>query len=164
MALRKRLLAMSRRLHPDFFSNAETTVRERAERNTAELNAAFEILDDDFHRADWLVKSLGGPGEADERQMPPAFLAEVLEWNETIEEARDAAPDSSERAALDPLETGLREQREELMSLISEQLEPLPQAHDPLLTQVRRNLNAIRYVDRSLREISEIRLAQSGKS
>jgi len=164
MALRKRLLALSRRLHPDFFSNAEETVRERAQRNTAELNAAFEILDDDFHRADWLVKSLGGPTEADERQMPPAFLAEVLEWNETIEEAQGAAPDSAERAALDPLEASLREQREELMGLISEKLDPLPPAHDPLLTEVRRNLNAIRYVDRSLREISEIRLAQPSES
>ena len=164
MALRKRLLALSRRLHPDFFSNAEATVRERAERNTAELNAAFEILDDDFHRADWLVKSLGGPTEEDERKMPPAFLAEVLEWNETIEEAKDAEPDSSERAALDPLEKSLREQRQELMDLISAKLDPLPKAHDPLLTEVRRNLNAIRYIDRSLREISEIRLAQTTES
>ena len=114
MDLRKRLLSLSRELHPDFHVNSDDATRARAERNTAELNAAFEILANDFHRADWLVKSLGGPGEADERQMPPAFLAEVLEWNETIEEARDAAPDSSERAALDPLETGLREQREGL--------------------------------------------------
>jgi len=164
MALRKRLLSLSRHLHPDFFSNAEMTVRERAQRNTAELNAACEILDDDFHRADWLVKSLGGPGEEDERQMPPAFLAEVLEWNETIEEAKGTAKDSSERAALDPLEADLRGQREELMNLISAKLDPLPQAHDPILTAVRRNLNAIRYVDRSLREISEIRLAQSSES
>jgi molecular chaperone HscB len=164
MALRKRLLSLSRHLHPDFFSNAEQTVRERAQRNTAELNAAFEILDDDFHRADWLVKSLGGPSEAEERQMPPAFLAEVLEWNETIEEAKDAEPDTPERAALDPLETSLREQRKELMNLISAKLDPLPEAHDPILAQARRNLNAIRYVDRSLREISEIRLAQPSES
>lgn len=164
MALRKRLLALSRQLHPDFFSNAEEAVRELAQRNTAELNAAFEILDDDFHRADWLVKSLGGPSEDDERQMPVEFLTEVLEWNEAIEEARGAEPDSPELEALRGLEDTLKQERAALMKQVSEKLDPLPEAHDPILAQARRNLNAIRYVDRSLREISEIRLAQASKS
>ena len=164
MALRKRLLALSRQLHPDFYGNADAQVRELAQRNTAELNAAFEILDDDFHRADWLVKSLGGPTQEDERQMPPAFLAEVLEWNETIEEAREAEPGSSERAALDELEKELRAERQNVMNSIESKLDPLPDAHAPILAEVRRNLNAIRYIDRSLREIDEIRLTQSSRT
>jgi molecular chaperone HscB len=164
MALRKRLLSLSRQLHPDFYGNADALVRDRAQRNTAELNAAFEILDDDFHRADWLVKSLGGPTEKDERQMPAAFLAEVLEWNETIEEARHAEPNSPEREALDELEGELRGEREDVMTEIEAKLDPLPEMHAPLLAEVRRNLNAIRYIDRSLREITEIRLAQASKT
>ena len=96
--------------------------------------------------------------------MPAAFLAEVLEWNETIEEARDAEPDSAERAALEELENELRSQREEVMAAIESKLDPLPDAHAPILTEVRLHLNAIRYVDRSLREIAEIRLAEASNA
>ncbi len=161
MALRKRLLTLSRQLHPDFHIHADTGTRALAERNTAELNAAFEILSDDFRRADWIVKSLAGPSESDERQMPSEFLAEVMEWNETVEDARDAPADSPARAELDPLATSLEEQRARVMSEISDRLVPLPEAHAPVLREVRRRLNAVRYIDRTLGEIAELRLADA---
>ena len=161
MTLRKRLLHLSRHLHPDVHGTADPALRERAQRNTAELNAAFEILDDDFHRADWLVKSLGGPGEVQERQMPPEFLAEVMEWNEAVEEAGDAAPGAPERARLDDLEQTLLGEREELMAVVAAALTPLPEMRSPKLTEVRRKLNAVRYLDRTLHTISELRLSQA---
>jgi len=164
MELRKRLLQLSRRLHPDFHGSASQETRARAERNTAELNAAFELLDDDCRRADWLVRSLGGPGQDEERQMPAAFLSEVLEWSETIEEARNAAPGSPERAALGPLETSLREQRARTMESISDSLTPLPHTNAPELVEIRRSLNAVRYLDRALGEIAELRLSEASTS
>jgi molecular chaperone HscB len=164
MALRKRLLALSRRMHPDLHGTADEATRTRAERNTAELNAAFEILSDDFRRADWLVKSLDGPTEKEERQMPPAFLAEVLEWSEAIEEARGAAPGSDARAGLEPLEETLRAERAKAMAEVSRQLTPLPELHAPELVDVRRLLNTIRYLDRTLKEIAELRLEQASST
>ena len=161
MALRKRLLQLSRQLHPDFHGAADTRTRALAERNTAELNAAFEILESDFRRADWLVRSLGGPSEAQERQMPSEFLAEVLDWNETIEEARSAAPGSPQRDALGTLGDALRAQRAATIALVSELLTPLPTTNAPELTQARRKLNAVRYLDRALREITELGLQGS---
>lgn len=152
-ALRRSLLALSRRMHPDFHGH-DPDARRIAEANTAELNAAFEVLDDDLRRADWLVASLGGPSESDERQMPPEFLMEVMEWNETVEAAREGA----DPAKLDPLERELRERHDSLVSRVGAMLDPLPEAGAPVLTDARRLLNAVRYVDKTLREIAELRL------
>ena len=161
MTLRKRLLRLSRHLHPDVHRTADDETRERAERNTAELNAAFEILEDEFRRADWLVKSLGGPDEEAERQMPQAFLMEVLEWNEAIEDAQNSSPGSDERARLESLENELRGERESVMGEVASMLNPLPQMNAPGLTEVRQKLNAVRYLDRALHQIAELRLEQA---
>jgi molecular chaperone HscB len=156
--LKKRLLALQRRMHPDFFGGADPAERELAERNTAELNAAHRDLADDARRADLLVRTLGGPDEQAERQMPQEFLMEVLEWNETLEEAREAAPGSPARAAIDDLESELRRQRAAALERVAGLLVPAPAPGAAALTEARRELNAVRYVDRTLSTLAELRL------
>jgi len=156
-ALRKRLLALSRRVHPDFFA-ASPTDRARAEENTALLNKAHEVLADPFRRADWLVRHLGGPAEEESRDMPPEFLAEVLEWNEAIDEARSAPPDSPERRGLETLGAALEAERTACNARIAALLVPLPAAGATALKDARRELNAARYLGRALRQIRELRL------
>jgi DnaJ-domain-containing protein 1 len=112
-ALRKRMLALSRALHPDFHARAGADTRRRAEDGTAALNAAYRVLVDDLRRADWIVAALGGPGEDQDRSMPTAFLQSVLEWNEAIEAARGTEEGSPERAALLPLARELAAARAE---------------------------------------------------
>ena len=157
-ALKKRLLALQRRMHPDFFGGADAAQRALAERNTAELNAAERVLADDVRRADLLVRRLGGPDEQAERQMPQAFLVEVLEWNETLEQARAAPAGSPERAALDELEARLAEERRAALERIAARLEPLPEPRSRALTDARKELNAVRYLERALATLSELRL------
>jgi molecular chaperone HscB len=158
-AARRRLLELSRALHPDFHAGDDAETRRLAEDNTAALNAAFRVLSDDFRRADWLVRSLGGPGEDEERAMPPEFLQSVLEWNETIEEARAAAPGSSERARLAGLAAELRDTRAATMGRVGALLTPLPAPGSQALRAARQELNALRYLDRALRELGELLLA-----
>jgi Fe-S protein assembly co-chaperone HscB len=157
-ALRKRLLRLSRHLHPDFHGAADVATRELAAHHSAELNSAYDTLSDDASRADHLVRALGGPDELKERAMPQAFLMEVLEWNEALEAARDSAAGSPERAALGALKTELDAQRAAQMQSIARALEPLPAAQSPALTEVRRALNAVRYIDRASGEIAELAL------
>lgn len=156
--LRRRLTRFSRLVHPDFFSAAESDVRERAERNSARLNSAFETLSDAIRRADWLVAHLDGPTEEAERSMPKPFLLEVLEWNEVLEEARAASkPDPR----VDALADDLSVRREASLRTITRLLEPLPARGSPALTTARRELNAVRYLDRALRTIEALRLAHA---
>lgn len=156
--LQKRLLRFTRLLHPDFFATAESAERERAERGTALVNRAHEVLVDDVARADWLVNHLAGPSEQEERQMPQAFLMEVLEWNETLEEARESALGSDERAALPAFAERLRAERAEILESLGDKLDPLPASGAEVLRDVRRDLNAVRYLDRALNELESLRL------
>lgn len=154
--LRKRLLALSRALHPDFHATGDTDRRRRAEDNTAALNAAFQVLSDDVRRADWFVRALGGPREDEERTMPAAFLQEVLEWNEAIEEARTAPPDSPARVALATLGADLQRAHADGVQRVATLLTPPPARGAADLRRVRQELNALRYVERARREIGEL--------
>jgi len=159
--LRRRLLRFSRMMHPDYFAAAAPEQRALAERNSAELNRAHEILSDDARRADWLVTRLGGPSESEQRQMPQEFLMEVIEWNETLDAARGARPGSSERAALDALESTLRTAREETLADIAGGLTPLPEPGSAALSDSRKQLNGLRYLNKTLNEIAALRLAEA---
>lgn len=162
-ALRRKLVALSRLVHPDYFGNADAATRELAERNSSALNAAFELVNDDLSRADWLVRARGGPSESELRDMPRAFLADVLEWNETLEEARASQVDGPARARVDALESELGQRRAELLQALAEVLAPLPENGAPALAEARRAINAARYVDRALAEIQGLRLAHAGR-
>lgn len=157
--LRKRLLRLSRLTHPDFFAGSDPEGQGQAERASAALNAANKQLADPVRRADWLVGWLGGPGESEERQMPQAFLMEVLEWNETLEEARADARTEGAHAALDALEAELGSRRAECLEALTDGLTPLPERGDSRLTDLRRDLNALRYIDRTMGEIRSLRLS-----
>ncbi|MBL8859013.1 MAG: hypothetical protein JNL28_10940 [Planctomycetes bacterium] len=157
--LRKRVLKVSRDIHPDFFGTSAPGVRELAEKNSARVNKAFEILSDDAERADWIVRDLGGPDEQEERAMPREFLMEVLDWNEILEEARSRTEALDPR--LEPLASELSERRGQAIASIGALLTPMPPRGSPNLVRVRQELNSIRYVDRALAEIEALRLARA---
>jgi molecular chaperone HscB len=164
--LQKKLFSATRRMHPDFFGGAAPEERALAERNTAELNSAHRLLSNDYRRADWLLRSLGGPDEKAEREMPRAFLMEVLEWNEALEAARESQPGSPERAALASLGTELRGRRSEVIGRAGDAIDTAlsddaAERDAAALTEVRRLLNAVRYLDRALDEMESLRLAQA---
>jgi molecular chaperone HscB len=159
--LRRRLLRFSRMMHPDYFAAAEPELRALAERNSAELNRAHEILSDDGRRADYLVTRLGGPSESEQRQMPQEFLMEVLEWNETLDDARGAGPGSPERAALDTLESALRTARTQTLADVAGGLTPLPEPGSAALFDTRKRLNGLRYLNKTLNEIAALRLEEA---
>jgi molecular chaperone HscB len=150
--LRRRLLRYSRLTHPDFFATAGEAEKEQAERATAVLNSAFAVLSDDAARADYLVRSLGGPDENAERAMPQEFLMEVLEWNELLDAARrgEGLP-AGFRAELES-------RRAQAIAGIAKLLDPLPASGAASLREVRRGLNVVRYVDRALGELEALRL------
>ena len=161
-ALRKRLLRLQRLLHPDFHGQAGEMQQELAEHNTAELNAAYEVLHDEAKRASFLIRHLGGPTESGERQMPQAFLMEVMEWNETLEALQATSTGSNAQQAgaqAAELYADLSVERvrvlDELLDALDDALQP---GAKPDLVSLRRQSNAIRYIDRALAEASQIRL------
>lgn len=157
--LRRRMLRFSRMTHPDFFANSGPEMLERAERASAILNASHAVLADEAARADWLIGSLGGPDENEERAMPKEFLLEVLEWNELLEEARSSSAVTQER--LSSLRSELERRRGAALEAVSSLFHPLPPRGSPALREARREVNVVRYVDRTLGELEALRLSRA---
>jgi molecular chaperone HscB len=155
--LERRLVRFGRLVHPDFFAAAPAEQRARAERNSARLNAAHAVLADDAARADWIVTHLGGPAAGKERDLPRDFLMEVLEWNETLEAAADA-PDRLGR--LEPLDAELSARRRAALERVAALLTPLPERGAAPLRDARQELDVLRYLDRSLARIEDLRVGR----
>jgi len=153
--LKKRLLSASRLVHPDFHG-ADAASRALAEALSARLNRAHAILADEARRADALVVLLGGPDESTSREMPREFLLEVLEWNEVLEEARQA---HSWSATVESLRDELAVRRHGVLADVRALLAPTPARGDGRLQPARAKLNAARYLDRALGELEALRLS-----
>lgn len=159
--LKRRLLRFARLVHPDFFATAGEPQRQAAEAASAALNSAFEVLVDEASRADWLIRHFGGPDEQADRSMPKSFLMEVLDWNEALEAARASAPSAPERQAIVRLAAELGERRRQVFDSIGARFLAHAAGKSGQLALARQDLNAARYLDKTLAEIAGLRVAQS---
>src|SRR5215213_7932505 len=94
--LERAYLAHSRAVHPDFHLAGASSELDASLELSAAVNEAYNTLRDPFTRAEHLLALEGGPSASEHKQMPPAFLAEMLEAREEIEQAR-GKPAESER-------------------------------------------------------------------
>lgn len=85
-SLRQRFYDLSRRMHPDNFAGRSPQEVERSTRNAAILNQAYRTLRDPLTRAAYLVERAGAPKPIQD----PAFLMEMMEIQETLEEGSPA--------------------------------------------------------------------------
>jgi DnaJ-domain-containing protein 1 len=145
-------------MHPDFFAAAPQAARDLAGRNSARLNDAYATLLDPARRTEWILTDRGAPSAQAERTMPQSFLMQVLEWNETLDSARETQG-AARTSALQSLLTELSPQREALLVRLGSLLDPLPAPGSPALLAARRELNALAYLDRALAQIESLRLS-----
>ena len=140
--LERSYLERSREAHPDFHSGSDA-----AEIASAEINQAYVTLKDPFRRAESLLQLLGGPSPGEQKEMPPAFLMEMLELRERIELADLAERDSIERE--------ISEREADLFAGISKMFErsQTPTVDPALLIGIRRELNAAKYLRGLLRDL-----------
>lgn len=80
----------AKRVHPDLFGHASSVERKLALRATEALNLAYRTLKDVRTRAEYLMTLRGGEigGEAS-RTHDPAFLMEMMDLQERIDETED---------------------------------------------------------------------------
>jgi molecular chaperone HscB len=151
--LERAYLARSRAVHPDYHLSGSDSELAASLELSAALNEAYNTLRDPFRRADYLLSLEGGPSASEHKQMPPAFLAEMLEARERIEQARGKP---AEVATLDA-EFGTRfaaiMQQVAGLFAKAEQLPAGDRERANLLTQVRGLLNAAKYVRGLLRDL-----------
>lgn len=148
--LERAYLARSRAVHPDYHLAASASELAASLELAAALNEAYNTLRDPFTRAEYLLALEGGPGASEQKQMPAAFLAEMLEAREQIELAR------GNPTAVAQLDVEFGQRFAAILVEIGQLLDHIqtgPADHAKLLVQVRTLLNAAKYIRGLLRDL-----------
>lgn len=141
--VRRAWLERSASVHPDRTGPGDAEAARRA----AALNDARRTLEDPERRAGALLARLGGPSMAADKSLPPGLLAEFLEVQEAVDEARAA------ERPLDEYERWARTKRDEHIQRAGE-LFARASPNDPRsLAAIRTELNAWRYVERLIEQL-----------
>lgn len=110
--LEQRYYALSRRLHPDRFSDRPPAEQVASVRMTAIVNNAYRTLKDPVQRALYWLELNGESLGRDNERVPPALAARVFEVQEQLEELRAARPagaDGALRAAVESVRDELQD-------------------------------------------------------
>jgi molecular chaperone HscB len=155
--IERQYLARSRAVHPDYHTAGSSADLAASLDVSAALNEAYTTLRDPFTRAEYLLTLEGGPSASEHKQMAPAFLAEMLEARERVEEVRSAANTCSAGVVELAEEFGTR--YDGLLAAVGKsfaELDALPPDDERRLavrTGIRANLNAAKYVRGLIRDL-----------
>ena len=128
-----------RAAHPDRAGGGEE--HSEAARSAAALNEARTILRDPLRRGESLL-SRRGAGPADPSALPQAFLHEMFEWRERLEEALGEGDAEALAELAREAHARRGETLERLATLFAEP------KHAEVATAIRLELNVLRYFDR----------------
>jgi molecular chaperone HscB len=105
--LTKRFFELSRRFHPDYFATAGEEAQAEALEKSAQLNKAFKTFQHPDSTLQYALELKGLLEENEKYQLPPDFLAQMMEINEQLMDAKmedDPQALESIRTALSSLE------------------------------------------------------------
>jgi molecular chaperone HscB len=106
-ALEKTFHELSRKYHPDYFSQAPAAEKTQAVRMTALLNDAYRTLRHPVSRVEYLLGLHGF--KSDGSKVPQSLLMEVFEINEQLEEVKAGRASAQE---VESLRSQIKENRE----------------------------------------------------
>lgn len=147
-------IALSRHAHPDYHVDDSPEVRLLSMTVSSAVNQAFRTLSDPVRRASYLLELLGGPSSAEDKSVPEGFLETMMMMQEELADAQQAGNGEE----LVRLREVLRTQQEGLMKRVAALYTELDEAvsceatRQDLLGQIRRQLNAVAYVRKLLRQ------------
>ena len=150
-ALEAAYLARSRELHPDLFGDASGLEQQASLGMSSRLNEAYQVLRDPWRQADYLLTLEGGPSPAEQKQMPPEFLEEMLELRMAIADLEEG--ESPERASM---AEALSLRKSAFISQVGGMFDGLAKAPDRAraLQGVRQVLNAWKFIEGLLRDLA----------
>ncbi len=148
-AIERAYLAQSAQCHPDLIGDDD-----EASRRSAELNDAKAALANPESRANALLAVLGGPSKEQDRTLPNGFLLEMMETREEIE-ADIASGSEAKRSTWKEWSARERERYTKTVSMLFKQT--------PVDTsEIRKQLNAWRYIERLIEQLTDTTPEQSG--
>lgn len=110
--LESKFYELSKKFHPDFYSNGSDAEKEFSLDKSSYLNTAYTTLKDPFSRAKYLLKLLWREKPGQQKNIPRELLMEVMELHEMI----DSLKQESDPKKKHELETEVNRIRGELNS------------------------------------------------
>ena len=119
----------------------------------AKLNAAKMTLSDPESRANLLLARMGGPSKEVNRELPEGFLMTMMEAREKLE----GAASRRDSAGIEKWRGWAAEERDGHIARVGALFEEARVKREgALLTAVRKELNAWRYIERMLEQVEEL--------
>lgn len=84
--LTKKYLQLQKRYHPDNYSLSDENEQNQSLEMSSLINKAFAVFKDDLKTIGYFLEIKGLISEDEKYQLPPAFLMEMMEVNEQIDE------------------------------------------------------------------------------
>jgi molecular chaperone HscB len=106
--VKKKFYELSRQYHPDRFTLSGDTAKAEALRMSALNNEAYKVLNDPDATMSYILKLHEALEDEEKYNLPPAFLLEVMELNETLSDYEtDPENETAKSQASDSLEEQL---------------------------------------------------------
>jgi len=93
--IRKRYLELTRQFHPDYHVQTSGDEKQTALEQTAELNKAYKTLSSQDATIRYVLQLKGLLEDEEKYSLPPDFLMEMMELNESLAEAEMEADENS---------------------------------------------------------------------
>ena len=84
--LAKKYFELQKKFHPDFFTQATEYEQGEALETSSQINKALKTLKNEDETIKYVLQLKGLLEEEEKYQLPPDFLMEVMEMNETLSE------------------------------------------------------------------------------
>ena len=100
----KMYFELQKKFHPDFYTNENEADRENALEQSAAVNEAYRIFQNPDKTIEYFLQVKGVITPDEKYQLPPDFLMEMMELNESFESMDETALQSQ----INDFETGLK--------------------------------------------------------
>lgn len=134
---------LSRKYHPDYFSNASPEEQAHALEMSAMLNKAFRTFQNPDTTIKYLLQLKGLLEEEEKYELPPGFLMEVLEINESMMDADNPEIRENVKSAITELQNEIYEPVQEIVEHYKEGV-----TTEKELLQVKEYYYKKKYIDR----------------
>ncbi len=130
--VKQRFLALSRKYHPDFFTQANAAEQAEVLEMSAAVNKAYKVFQQPDETMKYVLQWLDVLEEEEKYQLPPDFLMEMMELNEQLMEAK-MADDSQAVASVKKQIEQVQQDIYEPVSTIFEDFNPATATQETLL-------------------------------
>jgi len=151
-SIKKRFYELSRKYHPDFFSNGSNEEQDNALEMSALLNKALKVLSNPDETVKYVLQLKSLLEDEEKYQLPNDFLMDVMDINEQLMDAKMDGDENQMIASKQQIANLQKEIYEPVKSIVEHYQEGVTSEKE--LLQVKKYYFQKKYLDRMLTGIS----------